>query len=78
MMGVGKSILPRSNIAVSEGQKEQFFTCPYCWEHISMVFDLSQEEQSFIEDCEVCCHPILIRFAAIEGALKELEIQKAQ
>lgn len=39
---------------------EHFFTCPYCWQKISMILDLSVEEQSYIEDCEVCCRPIQI------------------
>ena len=43
---------------------EHFFTCPYCGEPISMVLDLSVPEQTYIEDCEVCCRPIQIRYAA--------------
>lgn len=39
---------------------EHFFTCPYCWEEISMILDLSIADQSYIEDCEVCCRPIQI------------------
>ena len=38
--------------------KEHFFQCPYCWETISMLIDVSQNNQNYIEDCEVCCHPI--------------------
>lgn len=41
---------------------EHFFTCPYCWETISMLLDDSEEESEYIEDCEVCCRPIEIRF----------------
>jgi len=41
---------------------EHFFTCPYCWERISMILDYSEEESSYIEDCEVCCRPIEISF----------------
>ncbi|TVZ41090.1 Cysteine-rich CPXCG [Alteromonadaceae bacterium 2753L.S.0a.02] len=33
-------------------------TCPYCAERIEIVIDGSVEEQSFIEDCQVCCRPI--------------------
>ena len=39
---------------------EQFFTCPYCWENISMLLDNSIYKQTYIEDCEVCCNPIQI------------------
>jgi len=37
---------------------EHFFQCPYCWEQISMLIDISQAHQSYIEDCEICCNPI--------------------
>lgn len=43
---------------------EHFFTCPYCWQNISMILDLSVAEQTYIEDCEVCCRPIRINYAA--------------
>lgn len=35
-------------------------SCPYCGEHISMLVDCSVTEQSYIEDCQVCCRPILL------------------
>jgi len=41
-----------------EKMEEYFFQCPYCWEEISMLIDTSQRQQSYIEDCEVCCNPI--------------------
>lgn len=39
---------------------EHFFQCPYCWETISMILDESIPQQTYIEDCEVCCNPIEI------------------
>jgi transcription elongation factor Elf1 len=41
--------------------QEHFFQCPYCWESISMLIDVSQYQQQYIEDCEVCCNPIQLR-----------------
>ena len=43
---------------------EHFFTCPYCWQEISFVLDLSAGEQSYIEDCEVCCRPIQVKYTS--------------
>ncbi|UMB54659.1 CPXCG motif-containing cysteine-rich protein [Lutibacter sp. A64] len=40
--------------------KEHFFQCPYCWKEISMLFDTSVSNQTYIEDCEICCNPIEI------------------
>ena len=45
-------------------ETEHFFTCPYCWQSISMILDLSVSEQSYVEDCEICCHPIQISYRA--------------
>ena len=46
---------------------ERFFTCPYCGETISMVLDTSVRGQTYIEDCEVCCQPVEIRYAVSQG-----------
>ena len=39
---------------------EHFFQCPYCWEEISFLLDSSVPQQTYVEDCEVCCNPIEI------------------
>jgi hypothetical protein len=37
--------------------------CPYCGESIEFGVDTSAGEQSYIEDCSVCCRPIEVRVA---------------
>ena len=39
-------------------EKEAY--CPYCGENISLLIDSSIENQEYVEDCQVCCSPILI------------------
>ena len=39
---------------------EHFFNCPYCGKNISMLVDTSVSPQQYIEDCSVCCAPILM------------------
>ena len=39
---------------------EQNISCPYCGEAISVLIDDSLPEQSYVEDCQVCCRPILL------------------
>ncbi|SEA12275.1 Cysteine-rich CPXCG [Microbulbifer marinus] len=34
--------------------------CPYCGEIITLLVDLSAGPQTYIEDCSVCCRPIVI------------------
>lgn len=41
--------------------------CPYCGELIELVLDLSMGDQEYIEDCFVCCRPIVIS-AGEDGA----------
>lgn len=53
---------------------EYFFTCPYCWEEISMVLDASVKTQTYVEDCEVCCHPIQITYAIEEGEVANFSV----
>ncbi len=50
---------------------EHFFICPYCWEEISMLLDLSAGEQSYVEDCEVCCRPISLFYQTENDELIE-------
>ncbi len=52
---------------------EHFFTCPYCWQRISMILDLSVEEQAYVEDCEVCCRPIQIGYTTENFELKDFQ-----
>lgn len=39
-------------------QEEVFYQCPYCWEEVSIIVDLSTNMEDYVEDCEVCCNPI--------------------
>jgi Cysteine-rich CPXCG len=32
--------------------------CPYCGERLQTRVDLTADEPSYVEDCEVCCRPI--------------------
>jgi hypothetical protein len=41
-------------------QEEVTVYCPYCDEPISLLIDCSVPEQQYVEDCFVCCRPILV------------------
>lgn len=34
--------------------------CPYCGEEIELVIDKSVAYQEYIEDCSVCCRPMVV------------------
>jgi transcription elongation factor Elf1 len=55
------------------GGMEYFFACPYCSERISMVLDTSVKRQIYIEDCEVCCQPIEVRYTAKNDEVCQFE-----
>jgi len=42
------------------GQEEVSIACPYCGEPISVLVDTSIEAQRYVEDCEVCCQPMML------------------
>lgn len=52
---------------------EHFFTCPYCWESISMLIDNSISGQTYIEDCEVCCNPIQVSVQFLNSELIDFQ-----
>ena len=37
---------------------ERDIYCPYCGELQTVLIDTLEEEQTYIEDCQVCCRPI--------------------
>lgn len=45
------------------GITETHLDCPYCGESISVLVDDSLPEQNYIEDCQVCCRPIVMDVA---------------
>lgn len=52
---------------------ETDISCPYCGETFSVLLDLSVDRQEYVEDCYVCCRPIVLTVAATEGELLSVE-----
>jgi hypothetical protein len=40
-----------------------YLDCPYCGERIELVIDTSGADTDYVEDCEVCCRPIVVSLA---------------
>ncbi len=47
--------------------------CPFCGEAFTIVVDTSVEEQTYIEDCYVCCRPIQFTITCEEGELISID-----
>ena len=43
-----------------------------------MVLDLSVEEQSYVEDCEVCCNPIQISYTTENFELADFQAESLE
>ena len=47
---------------------EERINCPYCGEILNVLIDESGGSQEYIEDCQVCCRPIVFKLSeSIEG-----------
>jgi hypothetical protein len=53
-------------------------TCPHCWETINLTVDLSVPEQSYVEDCPVCCKPMLVTYTTADGELAEVSVEPTE
>ena len=52
--------------------EEKTVQCPYCGESIEVLIDCSISHQNYIEDCQVCCRPVI--FDVTVGNEGELRI----
>jgi len=51
--------------------------CPYCGETFETEIDVSGGSQEYIEDCYVCCRPIVFQVEIdANGELTGLEVQR--
>ena len=50
--------------------------CPFCGEQFSILVDCSQEDQTYIEDCSVCCRPINFHIICNEGELISIQAER--
>ena len=58
--------------------EEHFYQCPYCWEQVSVLVDVSQSSQTYIEDCEVCCNPTQFYIQCFGQVLQSLDAQSIE
>jgi len=58
----------RYTVDVLDAQRIQ---CPYCGETIDLSIDRSNADCKYIEDCQVCCRPMVIQVSdnTMGGAL---------
>jgi Cysteine-rich CPXCG len=42
------------------GLSEQAIACPCCGETVTVIIDDSVPQQCYVEDCPVCCRPMVL------------------
>ena len=58
-------------------EEEVFFICPYCAQRISVLLESLYGQQSYIEDCEVCCQPIQLFYSVEAGVVVNFSAERA-
>ena len=53
--------------------ESETITCPYCGERLEVAVDWSIREQEYVEDCQVCCQPMVLRVTVHDGRLVAVE-----
>ena len=61
-----------------ENEQEIHFQCPYCFSPVSFVVEALYSEQDYIEDCEVCCQPIELRYQSDGERVTSFTVERAQ
>jgi hypothetical protein len=48
--------------------------CPYCWEMLDISVDPSVSDQEYVEDCQVCCQPIVVHVVLDEDLVPTVNV----
>ncbi len=54
----------------------QLVTCPYCGEEIELYVE-SDVRGSYVQDCEVCCNPWMVRVSREEDGAMYVDVSRA-
>lgn len=46
---------------------EESINCPYCGEKIDVLINTEDLAQPYIEDCQVCCRPIVFVISEVDA-----------
>ena len=56
--------------------QEAFVDCPWCGESFPTQIDTSQGDHEHIEDCTVCCSPILVSVECSPGEILSFDCSR--
>lgn len=56
---------------------QQSVLCPHCGETFETLIDTSAGSQEYVDDCYVCCKPIVFKIeVGVDGELTGIEVQR--
>ncbi|MDZ7788183.1 MAG: CPXCG motif-containing cysteine-rich protein [Halofilum sp. (in: g-proteobacteria)] len=50
--------------------------CPYCGAHFTALIEPDDADSDYIQDCEICCHPIHFRVRDDGGGGLQVEVAR--
>lgn len=50
--------------------------CPHCWQLHESCIDLCLPEQTLIEDCQHCCHPMELRIRVDDHSTVNVQVER--
>jgi transcription elongation factor Elf1 len=54
-------------------QEDRTIQCPYCGESMDVFINMTiSDPQEYVEDCQVCCQPILMRVNVDDYGVAEI------
>ena len=54
-------------------------TCPFCWQPVEIDFDPGEAgpgAHRFVQDCDVCCHPLVVTVVVVAGGGASVSIER--
>ena len=67
----------KSGVLAMNELESQDVQCPYCGEYFELLVDGSVPRQEYVEDCEVCCRPIVFLVTVVgEGVVEVMARQE--
>ena len=56
----------KARVGMTPDATDFVVTCPYCGEELQIFVELDVRG-AFVQDCEVCCNPWLVRVSSEDG-----------
>ncbi len=55
--------------------QELTIACPYCGEQLTVLLDKQELGSEYIEDCQVCCRPIVFHVSEDPDGMLDVQVR---